>query len=228
MKLLTFHRLALYSVVFAGTAAATVIPQSQCTFNNVGGTGPNGGFTCDLYPSNPDGTLNDDVTVSLPDGYNPGIDPLTPGYLVILDPGLDPTNQSVDMNQANWLQVVEFLPVTPPPYYVTSIMLLTKGCNDAANPNDTSCFPTYSAVTAVGNYFDVEPTSSPAYSTPYDYYLGDVKQHEYFVYYFPESTNATAPEPASIATFGAGALALALLGRRRFARKHAVIAIDLS
>ena len=138
-----------------------------------------------------------------------------------MDAGLDPANLAVDQNQADWLQVVVFQPVTPPPYYSTSIQLLTIGCNDAANVNDTSCFPTYAAVNSVPNYFDVEPTSNPAYSTPYNYFLGDVKDHQYNVYFSPETPASTVPEPASLALFATGAAALVLVGRRRFSAKRA-------
>jgi len=216
MKTFAVRRIGLFLALFTGAATASTIPQSSCTFNNVGGTGPSGGFYCNLYPSNPDGTLNDIVTINFPAGYNTAVDPITPGYIIIVDPGLDPTNSAVQQNQADWLQVIEFAPVVPPPYAAQSIELLTLGCNDPSNPNDTSCFPSYATVAGVANYFDVEPTSVPAYSTPYNLTEGDVKDHEYNAYYFPE----VVPEPASVATFIGGAFALALLGRRRILRKR--------
>jgi PEP-CTERM motif len=228
MKTIVIPRFFFLSAVFAAVATASTIPLSSCAFNNSGGTGAAGGFTCNLYPSNPDGSLNDIVTVNYPLGYDPGVDPITPGYLVLVAPGLDPTNTTVMQTQADWLQVIAFVPVSGTPFHSTSIELFTLGCNNPSNPNDTSCFPSYAAVTASStlHYFDVEPTSTPAYSTPYIYSFPpdgtNLTDHEYNIFFVPEAATTT-PEPASLATMGGGALVLALLWRRRTFRKTATL-----
>ena len=192
------HRVVLGIILGLVPAFAAPIPQSSCTFTNP--ANPPAGFTCNLYPSSPTGGINDVNAIPFPVGYSSATDPLTSGYIVILQPGADPNDLATIMNPANYRQVVYF--VDNGLGAATGIILYTRGCNNLTNPNDVSCFPSYATINTLNNFFTAPGAGQPP--APYPFYPDGV--HFYNVFFVPIPTPAPAVISKAFAAAGIASL----------------------
>ncbi len=187
------------------------VPASSCTFVN--GGNPALGFNCSLYGASNAAI----VTTAFPTGWDTNVDTITGGYIVIENPSANPALNHIvadtnnyygasDANLANWTQILYFSPVTPTDPVggdpANQVILYTVGCNNALNPLDNSCFPSYSQMMSQA-YFDVY-TSPDVYTL--DENPGTNPDHIYTV-------TLVTPEPATV-TFALGGIAL-LAGMRK-------------
>lgn len=213
----------------AGTLSAEFVPTSNCTEN--GGT-PSGGVTCNLYPSDGSGNFSGDVIINFPMGFVTAATP-GPGYLIFdSNPSainyVDPTTGITgDQNTADWAQVLQFTPNAGGGYVAGNMELFTAGCGSGlTNPNDRSCFPTYTQLVAADvNYMNGisggEPyafLNAPAPGGVYDYTCSSPGCNTYFVNNITPQIAAgpATPEPS---TFVIGALGMVVVaGWRRKVR----------
>jgi PEP-CTERM motif-containing protein len=151
-----------------------------------------------------------------------------PGYLIFdSNPSnityMDPTTGITgDQNQADWTQVLQFTPNAGGGYVAGNMELFTVGCSSGlANPNDRSCFPTYSQLVAAdGAYMGGSPggepyafLAAPADGGTYDYTCSFSGCNTYNINYITPQL-AASPEPSTFAIGALGVLALALWRRK--------------
>jgi hypothetical protein len=114
--------------------AAGPVPVSYFT------PGPEGSFSAFVYPSTPTGDLTTDTgPIALPSGIT-----ITPGFLVLVNNGLDPTDPGVQTNQADWAQVLEF--------FTNSIELFSA----------PGAFPSVGTVLGSTSFFQDQSVSGPS------------------------------------------------------------------
>jgi hypothetical protein len=201
-KGLNLTLLALCATLLAGTAVAGSIPQSSCTVT----AGPNNSgpsFTCNLYPSDPLGNLNDQVTVGVPPSSIID-DPIGTGFVVLVKPGSD-ISSGYDPTRADWTQVLSFNDNGLG--QAINMTLYTLGCNNLGNINDNTCFPAISVNDI--SQFAFEPSAGV-----YLYQPGDTRDHEYTMHFVSES-----PEPATAGLLGIGLVAILTVAKRRISRR---------
>ena len=201
--------LVLLALGGAVVVEAAGIPASSCTFVNSGNHAL--GFNCQINPSdsNNSGNFNGNVDIDFPVGYNPGVDPIGGGYLVLTTGALDVNGQ--DTNSNNWTQVLWFVENIPT-FGANYMHLFSVGCANDGNVTDRSCFPTFATVNGNASFFDISQSVNSAYV--YNPCPECTAAHVYTINRFVESS---VPEPTTFVIMGGGIAVLAgIRGRRSF------------
>ena len=200
--------LVLLALGVALNVNAGAIPASSCTFTIPGDHSR--GFNCNLYPSDGAGNFKGNAVVNFPVGYNFVQDPITPGFLVLVNnpSAIDPIT-GADPNVNDWTQVLEFTDPTGNGQAAQFMTLFTVGCANDGNLTDRSCFPTYSTIANSGYFFDAAQGSVYVYDPCPDCNA----RHVYTINFVAET--AGVPEPATFFVAGGGVALLALRRRRQ-------------